>query len=82
MKRPTMGGVYLLGRDSDVWSNPNQRDLIALNAQEKNDMFSSWVTKSFIYKYHQSVGQYFRVSFSHLSSSARDTQWQTAADLD
>ena len=43
MKRPTMGGVYLLGRDRDVWSNPKQADLVTLQARVKNDLLSSWV---------------------------------------
>lgn len=66
MKRPTMGGVHLIGRDSHVWENPIDGDLIALKSCQRNDLFSSWVTTGFIRMYHQIVGRYLMVSTLHL----------------
>jgi hypothetical protein len=41
MKRPTMGNVYLLGRDSDCWAQENSPDLVALQARGDDDLLSS-----------------------------------------
>lgn len=61
MTRPSMGGVYLLGRDSHVWERPVEGDLITLKPCQANDAFSSWVANKFIRRYHQALGRYFRV---------------------
>lgn len=63
MKRPSMSGSYLLGRDSHVWEEPVEGDLIALKPRHTNDVFSSWVATKFIRSYHQTVGRYFKISF-------------------
>lgn len=62
MKRPSMGNVYLLGQDSDIWSNPDIPDLIALNARRADDPFTAWVTNKAVHWWHRIVGKYLRVS--------------------
>jgi hypothetical protein len=61
MERPTMGNVYLLGADSDIWSDPNVWDLIALDQRPANDMFSAWVSDSVLPVYHRAIGRLFKV---------------------
>ncbi|MCJ1398042.1 hypothetical protein MMC11_001239 [Xylographa trunciseda] len=60
MKRPSMGCVYLLGQDSDIWEKPERTDLVALNRCKSEGVFSLWVTETVIHQYHQLVGKYFR----------------------
>ncbi len=62
MIRPTMGNFYLLGQDSDIWSNPNISDLIALNARHADDPFTAWVTNKAVHWWHRVAGKYLRVS--------------------
>ncbi len=31
MQRPSMGRVYLLGSDRNIWSEPNYDDLVTIN---------------------------------------------------
>ncbi|MCJ1243035.1 hypothetical protein MMC30_000231 [Trapelia coarctata] len=59
MKRPEMGSVYLLGRDSDVWEEPS-RDLIALRNRQNDGLYSSCVAESLVRTYHRLVGRHFR----------------------
>lgn len=61
MKRPSMGCVYLLGRDSDIWEKPDLQDLIAIKPQESDGLFSAWIVEKFLRRYHQTVGRHFRV---------------------
>ena len=61
MKRPSMGCVYLLGRDSDLWENPDLKDLVALGPRQRDSLFSSWIANSLIYTYHKLIGWHFRV---------------------
>lgn len=48
IKRPTMGSVYLLGPDADVWENPDLADLIALKRSERQSMASRAVADFFV----------------------------------
>lgn len=61
MKRPSMGCVYLLGRDSDIWEKPDLRDLITLKPQQEEGLFFSWLEARFLHTYHQMIGKHFRV---------------------
>ena len=61
MKRPSMGSVYLLGRDSKVWSEPDLSDLIALHARHAEDPFTRWFSDTIVYAYHRVVGRFFKV---------------------
>ena len=58
-----MGNVYLLGQDSDIWSNATiLPDLVSLNARAADDGFTKWVTDTLVYWYHQVLGHFLRVS--------------------
>ncbi len=61
MERTSMGNIYLLGPDSDIWSNPDVSDLIALSARHSDDPFTTWVTDTVIHWWHRLIGKYFRV---------------------
>ena len=61
MRRPTMGNVYLIGRDSDIWSEPDLSDLIALRAGHSDDLFTQWLSDTFVHTYHRVIGRFFRV---------------------
>ena len=61
MRRPSMGNVYLIGRDSDIWSKPNLSDLIVLRARHSDDLFTQWLSDTFVSAYHRVVGRFFRV---------------------
>ena len=61
MRRPTMGNVYLLGRDSNIWSEPNSSDLIALHARQTDDPFTRWLSDTIVHAYHRVIGKFFRV---------------------
>lgn len=61
MKRPSMGSVYLLGLDSDIWEKPDLPDLISLGPGRSESIVSAWLTNSFVHQYHQILGRYLRV---------------------
>ena len=61
MIRPTMGNVYLLGRDSDIWSIPDISDLIALNSRHADDPFMAWVANKAVHWWHRVAGKHLRV---------------------
>ena len=61
MKRPSMGNVYLIGRDSDIWSKPDLSDLIALHPRHLDNSLTKWLSDSMVHAYHRAVGRYFRV---------------------
>ena len=67
MKRPSMGGVYLVGLDSDVWEKPIPGDMVALWPDQSSDTFTSWIRRKVIPRYHQIVGRYYKVRFISLS---------------
>lgn len=56
-----MGCVYLLGHDSNLWEEPNMKDLVTLAPQQRDSMFSTWIANSLIYTYHKLIGWLFRV---------------------
>lgn len=61
MKAPSMGNVYLLGPDSDIWEKPDHLDMIAINPRESDNSLSRLITKVLIYWYHRLVGWKIRV---------------------
>ncbi|MCJ1390413.1 hypothetical protein MMC18_003272 [Xylographa bjoerkii] len=60
MKRPSMGFVYLLGRDSDIWEKPESIDLVALKPRKSEGLFLSWITDTLVHQYHRLVGKHLR----------------------
>ncbi|KAM0798017.1 hypothetical protein BDR22DRAFT_823820 [Usnea florida] len=69
MKRPSMGDVYLLGRDSDIWSKPDTSDLIALNARTAEDAFTTWVADRAVHWWHRSIGRFLRPAVPEYSAN-------------
>jgi len=57
MTRVDMGNVYLIGRDSDIWSEPHISDLLALKNREIEDPFSRWVADTVVWWYYSIVGK-------------------------
>ncbi|KAI4103509.1 MAG: hypothetical protein LQ339_004234 [Xanthoria mediterranea] len=60
MRRPSMGNVYLLGQDSDIWANPEESDLIALQARHSDSPVSRWMSDTLVHWYHQAIGRKLR----------------------
>lgn len=60
MERPSMGGVFLIGRDRNVWKD--DQDLIALQKRPQGNQFSLWLTDTLTPLYHSTLGRYHRVS--------------------
>ena len=56
-----MGNVYLLGRDSEIWSNPDKADLIALSARTAEDAFTTWIADRAVHWWHRCVGRFLKV---------------------
>ncbi|KAF2659984.1 hypothetical protein K491DRAFT_124748 [Lophiostoma macrostomum CBS 122681] len=60
MKTPSMGNVYLLGPDSDIWENPDLPDLISLNPKQSDNWVSRAVTVVVAGWLHRFVGRIFK----------------------
>jgi hypothetical protein len=52
MQNPTMGSVFLLGADSDVWENPDSFDLVALKRRDENSYVSRMLSDMAVGWYH------------------------------
>jgi hypothetical protein len=60
MKRPSMGSVFLIGRDRNVWNYG--QDLIALKPSAPGNKFSAWLVDTLTPLYHYTLGRYHKVS--------------------
>ncbi|KAI1457862.1 hypothetical protein F4805DRAFT_467143 [Annulohypoxylon moriforme] len=60
MKNPSMGNVYLLGADSDVWENFNVAELVCLKPNKTNSVISQFCTNTLVKWYHHLVGHRFK----------------------
>lgn len=76
-----MGGVYLLGRDSDIWEDPVPTDLIALKNGKQNDLFYFWMNTKFIRVYHRVIGRFFRVCGCCLSKNRKFAKLHTRSRM-
>jgi hypothetical protein len=65
MQTPSMGNVYLLGSDSDIWEKPDLGDLISLKRRETHSPISRFLSDSLIRWYHHLLGHFLRVSTIH-----------------
>ncbi|KAK4949757.1 hypothetical protein LTR10_011599 [Elasticomyces elasticus] len=53
LRRPTLGGVYLTGRDRDVWFDGT--DLMLLAKQSSSNYFTRWLSDSLAPKYYHAT---------------------------
>jgi len=60
MKSPSMGNVYLLGADSDVWETYNPAEQLCLRARPNESTISRFITNWIVPRYHRLVGRFFR----------------------
>lgn len=58
MKRPTMGDVYLVGEDRNIWSEPDRDDMITLKPVSADDGFTSEITLKLVHQYHSILGRH------------------------
>ena len=62
-----MGNVYLLGQDSDIWANPEESDLIALQARYNESPLARWMGDTMVHWYHRIIGKRLRVFYTLLA---------------
>ena len=62
MKTPSMGNVYLLGPDSDIWKDPDHLDLISMDPKKSGNCVSKAVAVIVLKWYHRLIGRRFKVS--------------------
>ncbi|KAI0975149.1 hypothetical protein F4678DRAFT_318818 [Xylaria arbuscula] len=60
MKDPSMGNVYLLGADSDVWETFNASELVCLKPNKSDSLVTRFLTNKIVTSYHYIVGHHFR----------------------
>ncbi|PMD16822.1 hypothetical protein NA56DRAFT_579789 [Hyaloscypha hepaticicola] len=58
MKRPSIGSVFLIGRDRNVWNYGE--DLSALKPSAPGNKFSAWLVDTLTPLYHHTLGRYHR----------------------
>jgi hypothetical protein len=68
MRRPTMGNILLTGRDSNIWSDSDRKDLVCLDTSD------SYATQALARLYHYLLGRHIHVSTRFISTD-------TASDL-
>ena len=56
-----MGAFPLLGLDRNAWSVDHEDDLVGLRTREAPDRFSRWFTDIAVPKFHEVVGERFKV---------------------
>lgn len=71
MERPSMGGVFLIGRDRNVWSHG--QDLLALKKPASNNKLSAWLVETCTPLYHYSFGRYYKVGPRSFKDSSTET---------
>jgi hypothetical protein len=70
LRRPDLGAVYLIGKDSDIWNEPDRLDLAVLKARRNESIFTALLSDKFIHSLHQKL--YWVVS----STVYNDTSFQ------
>ena len=61
MECTSMGAVYLLGQDSEIWSKPDKSDLVALRARHGDDLLTAWINDKAVHWWHRAIGKHLRV---------------------
>lgn len=62
LRRPDLGGVYLIGADSDIWTDPDRLDLAVLKHRHNESIFTALLSDRFIHGLHRAI---FRVVSSY-----------------
>jgi hypothetical protein len=66
MQNPSMGKVYLLGPDSDIWEDARySSDIFALKRREDHSPVSRALGGCVVRWWHHCIGRRFRVRFTH-----------------
>lgn len=66
MQSPSMGNVYLLGADSNIWEDADPVELVCLRPRKADSAFARLFTDRVCRWYHHLIGYLFRVSPSRL----------------
>ena len=48
MGRADLGGIFLEGQESKIWSEPDLDDLVAIRSRKNGDTFSHWAEEKFL----------------------------------
>lgn len=70
MSTPSMGSVFLLERDRDVWELTEPSELLALDGGRCDDLLSKWMSKSSTTWFHRFFGRHFKAG-THQSRCRR-----------
>ncbi|KAF2094721.1 hypothetical protein NA57DRAFT_45802 [Rhizodiscina lignyota] len=77
-RRPTMGAVYLTGRDRDVWKDGV--DLVALKSAERHYPFVSWLN-GLTPTFHRIFGKYYKHPDPTTADFAPNTVYYTDSKI-
>ncbi|KAF7883702.1 uncharacterized protein EAF02_005622 [Botrytis sinoallii] len=58
MKRPSLGGVFLIGRDRNIWADG--KDLVAIQEKVPENIFFELWANTITPIYHYSVGRFYK----------------------
>jgi hypothetical protein len=64
LRRPTMGNFPIISKDRDAWVTETKSDLIVVDDQHRNDIFTAWVCEKLIPAFHALIGKYFKENVS------------------
>lgn len=56
LPRPTLRGIYLTGRDRDIWAHGV--DLMCLEEWPSKNQLTSWMAYCLVPKYHSVIGRH------------------------
>ena len=70
LRRPDLGAIYLIGKDSDIWNEPDRLDLAVLKARRNESIFTALLSDKFIHSLHRKL--YWVVS----STTSNETSLQ------
>jgi hypothetical protein len=74
MKIPTMGNVYLVSPDSDIWKESGLDELLCIRPRPNAGWLTRFLTVDAVNWYHQAIGRFFVVlqDFQHDLPVAND----------
>ncbi|KAI1173336.1 hypothetical protein F4777DRAFT_600714 [Nemania sp. FL0916] len=60
MNDPSMGNIYLLGPDSDVWENFDASELVCLKPNRTDSLVTRFLTNKLVTMFHRIIGHHFK----------------------